>query len=102
MLQAQLLQRNLKRHHVQLHYSDANPFMPCSSGTCLHPTPESGDPSESIDDEALELLIREDAALMDTDVYGGMQMALLQDAAMHAAQEAPPWPAALNWINAAL
>jgi len=34
----------------------------------------------------LELLHRQEALFVDDDMYGGMQVALLEDAAMHAAQ----------------
>jgi len=34
----------------------------------------------------LELLHRQEALFIDDDMYGGMQVALLEDAAMHAAQ----------------
>jgi len=34
----------------------------------------------------LELLHRQEAVFVDDDMYGGMQVALLEDAAMHAAQ----------------
>ncbi|KAA6417867.1 MAG: hypothetical protein FRX49_12165 [Trebouxia sp. A1-2] len=82
--QAQMLQQHLKGHHVQLQYSDIDPFIPSSSGSCLHPTlyDSVGVPQA----EDLELLQRQQAVLADDDMYGGMQAALLEDAAMHAAQ----------------
>jgi len=50
----------------------------------LHPTR-----SESVglpQAQDLELLHRQEAVFVDDDMYGGMQVALLEDAAMHAAQ----------------
>ena len=45
-VQAQNLQRTLKRHHVQLRYKDSDPFMPSSGGTRLHPyLPRAAEPA---------------------------------------------------------
>ncbi|KAL0046454.1 hypothetical protein WJX82_000979 [Trebouxia sp. C0006] len=83
-VQAQQLQRHLKGHQVQLHYSDIDPFVPASSGSCLHPTLYESVGLPQAQD--LELLHRQEALFIDDDMYGGMQVALLEDAAMHAAQ----------------
>jgi len=82
--QAQQLQRHLKGHQVQLHYSDIDPLVPASSGSCLHPTRYESVGLPQAQD--LELLHRQEALFIDDDMYGGMQVALLEDAAMHAAQ----------------
>ena len=80
--QAQELQRHLKRHHVRLRYSDTEPFAPSSSGTCLHPMPPPPDTADDLDTDFV--LVREDARVHDA----AMQYALLEDAAMQAAQPA--------------
>ncbi|DBA80853.1 TPA: hypothetical protein ACH3X1_008067 [Trebouxia sp. C0004] len=83
-MQAQQLQRHLKGHHVQLQYSDIDPFIPSSSGSYMHPTRYDSVGAPQAQD--LELLHRQEVAFVDDDMYGGMQVALLEDAAMHAPQ----------------